>query len=96
MTKQDASRLYDKLDEIVKAIGSIQTSIALLNQTNEARERQMLDMGTRQGVIEEAQRRVDLYIERLRGVWVPIAGIASFVIGLAASLVNDFIKSMLS
>lgn len=92
MTRQDTTRLYDKLEEIVKSIGLLQTSIALINQSNESREQQMLSLGTRLGSLEEAQRRNDLFRANLRGKYAVVGAIGAFLIGLVSALTNDFLK----
>lgn len=93
-TGDDTRRLYDKLDEIVKAVGDLDKSVALINQANATREGQQLALGTRLGSLEESQRRDDLWKARLRGTWVPIGAALTFIIGILGAVLHDYLKEI--
>lgn len=96
MNKEDTLRLYDKLEDIVRAVSDLDKSIALINQSNETREKQMLEIGSRLGSLEEAQRFDEIWKSRLRGVWLPIAAILTFIVGILGAVIHDYIRTVLS
>jgi len=94
MTNDDTRRLYDKLDEIVKAVSDLHTSVALIDQSHKLGEKQMYDMGLEIGALKEAQRRDDLWKARMRGTWIPIGAVLTFIVGILGAVIHDYLKEV--